>query len=135
MSANSQTVPGPTSRLRYRFGTFELDDQSGELRRNGSKLRLQEQPFLVLQRLLESAGTLVTREQLHGALWPADTYVDFDSSLNTVIKRLREVLGDSAEIPVFIETIPRRGYRFLAPVQVLHNGEVVAFPAQAGGRG
>ncbi len=132
MSGNSQTAPGPTSRLRYRFGTFELDDQSGELRRNGSKLRLQEQPFLVLQRLLESAGTLVTREQLHGALWPADTYVDFDSSLNTVIKRLREVLGDSAEIPVFIETIPRRGYRFLAPVQVLHNGEVVAFPAQVG---
>lgn len=129
MSGNSQTVQSPTSRTHYRFSTFELDDQSGELRRNGSKLRLQEQPFLVLRRLLESAGRLVTREELHGALWPADTYVDFDSSLNTVIKRLREVLGDSADVPVFIETIPRRGYRFLAPVQVIHNGELVVFSA------
>jgi len=107
---------------RYRFGTFELDANSAELRRNGIKLRLQEQPFLVLRKLLEAAGTIVAREDLHAALWPADTFVDFDTSLNTAIKRLREVLGDSADVPVFIETIPRRGYRFLAPVQVIGNG-------------
>jgi Tol biopolymer transport system component/DNA-binding winged helix-turn-helix (wHTH) protein len=112
----------PASLPRYRFGTFELDVQSGELRKNGVKQRLQDQPFLVLRKLLESAGTIVAREDLHATLWPADTFVDFDTSLNTAIKRLREVLGDSAEVPVFIETIPRRGYRFLAPVQVIRNG-------------
>src|SRR3984957_9406928 len=120
MSANLHGVSGIS--VRYRFGTFELDTRSAELRRNGVKLRLQEQPFVVLRKLLETAGVLVTREELQGALWPADTYVDFDTSLNTTIKRLREVLGDSADVPVFIETIPRRGYRFLAPVQVLPNG-------------
>jgi len=107
---------------RYRFGNFELDTNSGELRRNGIKLRLQEQPYLVLRTLLESAGSIVAREDLHTALWPADTFVDFDTSLNTAIKRLREALGDSADVPVFIETVPRRGYRFLAPVQVTRNG-------------
>jgi Tol biopolymer transport system component/DNA-binding winged helix-turn-helix (wHTH) protein len=120
MSENSQ--PFPAAPACYRFGTFELEARSAELRRNGVKLRLQEQPFLVLRKLLEGAGSLVTREELHSALWPADTFVDFDTSLNTAIKRLREVLGDSADVPVFIETIPRRGYRFLAPVQVLQNG-------------
>jgi DNA-binding winged helix-turn-helix (wHTH) protein len=99
---------------RYRFGNFELNVHSGELRRNGAKMRLQDQPFLVLRKLLESAGTVVAREDLHAALWPADTFVDFDTSLNTAIKRLREVLADSADNPVFIETVPRRGYRFLA---------------------
>lgn len=121
MSVNSQPVP-PTPDQRYRFGTFELNARSGELRRNGTKVRLQDQPFLVLRKLLESSGTVVSREDLHAALWPADTFVDFDTSLNTAIKRLREVLGDSADTPVFIETVPRRGYRFLAPVQVIHNG-------------
>jgi Tol biopolymer transport system component/DNA-binding winged helix-turn-helix (wHTH) protein len=120
MSANPQGMSGIS--VRYRFGTFELDTRSAELRRNGVKLRLQEQPFVVLRKLLETAGVLVTREELQGALWPADTFVDFDTSLNTAIKRLREVLGDSADVPLFIETIPRRGYRFLAPVQVLPNG-------------
>ena len=120
MSANLQGVSGIP--VRYRFGTFELDTRSAELRRNGVKLRLQEQPFVVLRKLLETAGVLVTREELQGALWPADTFVDFDTSLNTAIKRLREALGDSADVPVFIETIPRRGYRFLAPVHVLPNG-------------
>src|SRR5262249_14094364 len=124
MSGNPQGVSGIW--VRYRFGTFELDTRSAELRRNGVKLRLQEQPFLVLRKLLESAGVLVTREELQGALWPADTFVDFDTSLNTAIKRLREALGDSADVPVFIETIPRRGYRFLAPVQVIRNGEAAA---------
>jgi Tol biopolymer transport system component/DNA-binding winged helix-turn-helix (wHTH) protein len=118
---NSQTA-SPPALPRYRFGNFELDAPSGELRRNGAKLRLQDQPFLVLRKLLESAGAVVAREDLHAALWPADTFVDFDTSLNSAIKRLREVLGDSADTPVFIETVPRRGYRFLAPVQVIRDG-------------
>jgi len=118
---NSHTVSQPAL-PRYRFGNFELHVHSGELRRNGAKVRLQDQPFLVLRKLLESAGTVVAREDLHAALWPADTFVDFDTSLNTAIKRLREVLGDSADNPVFIETVPRRGYRFLAPVQVIQDG-------------
>lgn len=121
MSVNSQTVSPPAA-PRYRFGNFELNTHSGELRRSGAKLRLQDQPFLVLRTLLESAGAVVAREDLHAALWPADTFVDFDTSLNTAIKRLREVLGDSADTPVFIETVPRRGYRFLAPVQVIQDG-------------
>ncbi len=118
--------------VRYRFGTFELDSRSGELRKNGVRMRLQEQPFLVLRKLLEGSGELVSREDLHAAVWQADTFVDFDTSLNTAIKRLRETLGDSADVPVFIETVPRRGYRFLAPVKVLRNGAteaaVVAIP-------
>ncbi|MGB9513352.1 MAG: winged helix-turn-helix domain-containing protein, partial [Candidatus Acidiferrum sp.] len=122
MAGTPQPVVAPSSVVHYRFGTFELDTRSGELRRNGVKLRLQEQPFLVLRTLLESAGGIVAREDLHATLWPADTFVDFDTSLNTAIKRLREVLGDSADTPVYVETIPRRGYRFLAPVQVVGNG-------------
>jgi Tol biopolymer transport system component/DNA-binding winged helix-turn-helix (wHTH) protein len=125
MSGSPQLVASQKSR-RYRFGTFELEAESAELRRNGVKLRLQEQPFLVLRTLLENAGAVVSREQLQAVLWPADTFVDFDTSLNTAIKRLREVLGDSADVPVFIETIPRRGYRFLTPVQVIRNGDAVA---------
>jgi len=131
MSGTSQLAREIPSPVRYRFGTFELDAWSGELRRNGVRLRLQEQPFLVLRKLLASAGMLVTRDELHKALWPADTFVDFDTSLNTAIKRLREVLGDSADIPVFIETVPRRGYRFLAPVQLVQNGDLVVLSAQS----
>ena len=128
MSENSQAVAEAPDATSYRFGTFELNGQSGELRKNGTKIRLQEQPFQVLRRLLESAGAVVSREELQSALWPADTFVDFDTSLNTAIKRLRDVLGDSADTPVFIETIPRRGYRFLAPVQAIRNGRSSAAP-------
>src|SRR5215831_2330919 len=99
-----------------RFGVFELDLRSGELRRNGIKVKLQEQPFQVLAELLERPGQVVTREELRNRLWPADTYVDFDHSLNAAIRRLRDALGDSAENPTFVETVARRGYRFLAPV-------------------
>jgi Tol biopolymer transport system component/DNA-binding winged helix-turn-helix (wHTH) protein len=134
MSANSQPVSHPPLELAYRFGNFELNATSGELHRNGTKVRLQAQPFLVLRKLLESAGSIVSREDLHSALWPADTFVDFDTSLNTAIKRLREVLGDSADTPVFIETVPRRGYRFLAPVQVIHNGAPATPRARASSR-
>ncbi len=100
-----------------RFGVFELDLAAGELRKNGAKLRLQEQPFQVLALLLERAGDVVTREELRQKLWPADTFVDFDHSLNTAVNKLRELLGDSASSPRYIETLARRGYRFIAPVQ------------------
>jgi len=107
---------GNSSRIA-RFGVFELDLAAGELRKNGAKLRLQEQPFQVLALLLERAGDVVTREELRQKLWPADTFVDFDHSLNTAVNKLREVLGDSASSPRYIETLARRGYRFIAPVQ------------------
>jgi cholera toxin transcriptional activator len=100
-----------------RFGVFELDLAAGELRRNGAKLRLQDQPFQVLTLLLERAGEVVTREEMRQKLWPADTFVDFDHSLNTAVNKLRETLGDSASRPRYIETLARRGYRFIAPVQ------------------
>jgi DNA-binding winged helix-turn-helix (wHTH) protein len=100
-----------------RFGVFELDLAAGELRKNAVKLRLQEQPFQVLALLLERAGDVVTREELRLKLWPADTFVDFDHSLNTAVNKLRETLGDSATSPRYIETLARRGYRFIAPVQ------------------
>ena len=100
----------------YRFGIFELDLQSGELRRNGSKLKIQEQSVQVLALLLAHPGEPVTRDELRNKLWPADTFVDFDHSINAAIKRLREALCDEAESPRFIETLPRRGYRFIAPV-------------------
>ena len=101
---------------RVRFGTFEVDLESGELRRKGVRLKLQEQPFQLLVMFLERPGEVVTREAVRERLWPADTFVDFDHSLNTAIKKLRQVLGDSAENPRFIETLARRGYRFIAPV-------------------
>ncbi len=99
-----------------RFGTFELDLQTGELRHAGQKVKLQEQPFQVLATLLEHPGKIVTREELRNKLWPADTFVDFDHSLNAAIKRLRDALDESADAPVYIETLARRGYRFIAPV-------------------
>jgi eukaryotic-like serine/threonine-protein kinase len=100
-----------------RFGTFEVDPRAGELRRNGSRVKLQDQPFQVLLALLERPGDVVTREELRAKLWPADTFVDFDHGLNAAVKRLRDALGDTAENPRFIETLARRGYRFLVPLQ------------------
>lgn len=105
----------PASLLR--FGAFELDLRAGELRKNGAKLRLQGQPLQVLATLLNRAGDVVTREELRGQIWAADTFVDFDHSLHNAIARLREALGDSAEDSRYIETLPRRGYRFIAPVE------------------
>jgi DNA-binding winged helix-turn-helix (wHTH) protein len=100
--------------LFLRFGVFEADLAARELRKNGAKLRLQDQPFQVLALLLEHPGQVVTREELRQKLWSADTFVDFDNGLNTAINKIREALGDSAENPRFVETLPRRGYRFLA---------------------
>ena len=99
-----------------RFGTFEVDVRVGELRKQGKRIKVQEQPFHVLTVLLRHPGEVVTREELRNQNWPPDTFVDFDNSLNTAINKLREALGDSADNPRFIETLPRRGYRFIAPV-------------------
>ena len=109
-------VPQSNRRV-VRFGVFELDLSAGELRKNGVKLRLQGQPFQVLTLLLERSGEVVTREELQQKLWPSDTFVDFDHSLNTAINKVREALGDSASSPRYVETLARRGYRFIAPVQ------------------
>src|ERR1700682_6546899 len=99
-----------------RFGIFEVDLRSRELRKQGVRVKLQEQPFHVLKVLLQRPGEVVTREELRSAIWRSDTFVDFDNGLNTSINKLREALGDTAESPRFIETLPRRGYRFIAPV-------------------
>ena len=111
-------VSATPSPVRFiRFGLFEADLQAGELRKNGLKIKLQEQPFRVLSLLLERAGEVVTREELRQQLWSTDTFVDFEHSLNTSVKKLRQALGDSADNPRFVETLARRGYRFIAPVQ------------------
>ena len=109
-------MPGDSSFRIISFGTFEVNLHTGELRQRGQKVRLQEQPFQVLAALLERPGELVTREELRSKLWPSDTFVDFDHGLNAAIKRLRDALGESANSPLFIETMARRGYRFIAPV-------------------
>jgi Tol biopolymer transport system component/DNA-binding winged helix-turn-helix (wHTH) protein len=120
------------------FGIFEVDLRAGELRRNGAKVKLQEQPFQVLAVLLEKPGEIVTRDELRIRLWPADTFVDFDHSLNAAVRRLRDALGDTAENPRFVETVARRGYRFLAPVNgAAHTvvSEVAAPPVESTHRG
>src|SRR6476620_3232537 len=101
---------------RLSFGVFEVDLRAGELRKRGLRVRLQPQPFQVLAMLLERRGDVVSREELQQALWPANTFVDFDHGLNKAINKIREALGDSAEAPRFIETVAKRGYRFIAHV-------------------
>ena len=103
----------------YRFGHFQLDPRSGELERDGVGVRLQEQPLQALLLLLERTGDVVTREELRRRIWQDETFVDFDHGVNSIVKRLRDALGDSAENPVFIETLPRRGYRFLVQVEAI----------------
>src|SRR4029078_7970436 len=98
-----------------RFAAFELDLRTGELRKSGVRINLPDQPFQVLKTLLDRPGELVTREELRQRLWSADTFVDFEHGLNAAVRRLRDALGDSADVPRFIETLPRRGYRFIAP--------------------
>src|SRR5579864_2287423 len=105
----------PAHRL-LRFGQFEFDLRSGELHKQGRKVRLEGQPVQVLIKLLEHPGELVTRETLRNELWPADTFVNFEQSLNAAVKRLRQALGDSPDNSRFVETLARRGYRFIAPV-------------------
>jgi DNA-binding winged helix-turn-helix (wHTH) protein len=107
-----------------RFGIFELDAQSGELRRHGLKIRLPDQAFQILRLLLERPGVVVTREELRQRLWTPDTFVDFDVGVNSAIRKLREALDDSAENPRFVETLPRRGYRFVASVHSAATGQI-----------
>src|ERR1700721_3283962 len=102
---------------QLRFGVFEGDLRAGELHKHGLRVRLQDQPFQALAMLLEHPGAVVTREELQKRLWPADTFVDFDHGLNKAVNKIRDALGDSAESPRFVETIARRGYRFLAEVR------------------
>ncbi|MFZ0337098.1 MAG: winged helix-turn-helix domain-containing protein, partial [Terracidiphilus sp.] len=108
----------PLYGAKKRFGPFELDSRTGELRTNGTRIKLQGQPISVLEILLETPGELVTREQIRERLWSSDTFVDFDHNLNTAIKKLRQALGDEAETPRYIETIPRYGYRFIGQVEL-----------------
>jgi len=117
---------------RFRFGVFDVDVRSGEIRKGGSKIKLQEKPFQLLLLLLEQPGEVVTREQLREALWPADTFVDFDHSLGTAVAKLRAALGDSAKSPRFVETVASRGYRFIGPVTTDASSEhVEAVPTVA----
>ncbi len=120
---SSQFEPTKPAVKRLRFGLFEADLSTGELRKAGIRIRIQAQPFRVLTVLLENSGEVVTREELQQRLWGADTIVDFDHSLGTAINKLREALGDSAENPRFIETLARRGFRFLAPVSPVDESE------------
>jgi TolB-like protein/DNA-binding winged helix-turn-helix (wHTH) protein/Tfp pilus assembly protein PilF len=106
-------IPVP---LTFRFSSFELNTRIGELRKHGLRIRLQEQPLQVLAVLLETPGELVTREELRRRVWPQDTFVDFDHALNTAVKKIRAALNDDADAPRYVETVPRRGYRFIAPV-------------------
>lgn len=122
--------PSPLQANSVRFGVYEFDLRSGELRKHGIRIKLQEQPSQILSILLERAGDVVTREELQRRLWPADTFVDFDHSLNTAVMRLREVLGDSSENPRFVETLPRRGYRFVAPFEEQSASSTDATPTQ-----
>jgi Tol biopolymer transport system component/DNA-binding winged helix-turn-helix (wHTH) protein len=105
----------------FRFGIFELDRRTGELRKHGVKLKLQDQPVKILALLLEHPGELVTREDIQKRLWPEQTYVDFDNAINSAVRKLRDALGDSSENPRYVETLPRRGYRFIAPVSVANH--------------
>jgi cholera toxin transcriptional activator len=122
-------MSGETGKVA-RFGLFEVDLISGELRKQGSPVRLQEQPFRLLAMLLERPGEMITREEMRTRLWPGDTFVDFDHSLNTAVNKLREALGDAASNPRFVQTVARRGYRFIAPVQ--QDGAMPAAHAYAG---
>ena len=109
-------VPEDPPRSVVRFGDFELDLRSRELRKRGVRIALQERPLQVLEVLLRTPGELVTREALQHELWGGDTFVDFETGLNAAVRRLREALGDAAGVPRFVETLPRRGYRFIGPV-------------------
>jgi len=125
----------PGSCRVFRFGPFEADVQAGELRRDGARVSLQEQPFQVLAALLERPGELVWREHLRQQVWPDDTFVEFDHALNTAVKKIRIALGDCANAPEFVETIPKRGYRFLGSVEVIEKStSKVLDPMAAGSR-
>ena len=114
-----------------RFGLFEADLEEGALRKNGRIIKLQHQPFAVLRILVEHSNQVVSRDELRARLWPSDIVVDFDQSLNKSIAKLRDALGDSATSPRFIETVPKRGYRFIAAVTISCATDIVPPPAPA----
>src|SRR5664279_5099781 len=116
----SEIVPVPEGQIA-RFGSFELYIDTGELRKHGIRVKLQGKSFQILRALVENPGRVVSREELRTRLWPADTFVDFESGMNTAANRLRSALGDSADSPIYIETLPRIGYRFVAPVTILQS--------------
>jgi cholera toxin transcriptional activator len=116
-------MPNPNPARRYRFGVFEADAATGELRRQGIRIKLNAQPFQVLIMLLERRGELLTREEISRELWPDGTFVDFEHGVNSAINRIREALGDTAGGPRFVETLARRGYRFVAPVERIEPNE------------
>jgi cholera toxin transcriptional activator len=124
------TPPSNREANLMRFGVFEMDLSAGELRKNGARIRLQGQPFQVLVSLLQRPGQVVTRDELRATIWPADTFVDFDHSLNTAVNKIRESLGDSASNPRFVETLARRGYRFIAPVDLVASRVPPSDPSQ-----
>ncbi|MBV8553267.1 MAG: winged helix-turn-helix domain-containing protein [Acidobacteriaceae bacterium] len=122
----------------YRFGTFELNPREGELRKHGVRIKLQDQPLQILLLLLEHSGQVVSREEIQNRLWPPGTHVDYDNAINSAVRKLREALGDVSETPRFIETLPRRGYRFLGNTESLAPTKTIAEPTianvpQAGG--
>jgi len=120
----------PSSRATLRFADFEIDSRSGEVRKNGIRVKLQEQPFQVLRILLDQPGEVVTRQELQRRIWPADIFVDFDHGLYNAVKRLREALGDTADTPRFIETLPKRGYRFIGTLSEQGGTDVSALVQQ-----
>jgi DNA-binding winged helix-turn-helix (wHTH) protein len=111
-----------------RFGTFQLDTQAGQLLKNGRVVRLKPQPLRLLQVLLSRPGELVTRDEIRDLLWGTDTFVDFEQGMNTAVRQIREALGDDAERPIFVETVPKRGYRFIAPVDTGASRPVPLYP-------
>jgi len=119
----------PTANL-LRFGAFELDIEAGRLLRNGRNVRLQPQPFRLLCLLAGQAGRVVTREEIRAALWTSETFVDFEQGVNFAIKQVREALGEDADHPIYIQTMPKRGYKFVAPVEVV-GSQAVQAPPQA----
>jgi len=131
--AAGEDMPESSSKLtRYRFGPFDLDPGEGTLTRHGIRVRLQDLPYRLLVMLVEKSGEVVTREELRQHLWPQNTFVEFDNSLGVAIRKVRESLNDNADAPQYVETIPRRGYRFVAPVIVETRGMTVDTRSEPG---
>ena len=124
-----------TKHTVVRFGIYEVDLDEGNLRKSGVRIKVQQQPFKVLQALLEHPGELITREQLHDRIWPDASFGDFDQAVNVAVAKLRMALGDSADNPRFIETVPRRGYRFIAPVAAEGGGDAPVLPETSNANG
>lgn len=117
------SMPRASNNQIYRFGEFEFDMGAADLRRAGRQVRLQPQPMKLLALVLRNSGALVTRDEIRAELWPDGTYVDFDQAVNFAVKQVRDALGDSAERPLYLQTVPRRGYRFIAPVESRHDDD------------